>query len=361
MSAGEASVAAHRPAGDRSLQQAVAIALLAAALVFVCILAIGVGPAALPPGRVLAILAAGPHGTAYPLGDTVIVWQIRLPRVLMGALIGATLALAGAVMQGLFRNPLADPGIVGVSSGAALGAVAMIVLGGGPLAPVALLLGPYALLVAAFVGGLLATLVLYVIATRGGLTSVATMLLAGIALGAFAAALTGLMIFGSTDTQLRDITFWSLGGLGGLTWTKLFVTAPVMLAILVAAPVLARGLDALVLGEAEAFHLGFRVQRLKRLAIFLVAAATGAAVAVSGSIGFVGIVVPHLLRLAVGADHRFLLPASALGGGVLLVLADMGARTLVAPAELPIGIITATLGAPFFLWLLLQRRALTGV
>lgn len=350
-----------RSLGDRSHDQAVAIAILAAAVVVAGIIALGVGPASLSPSRVVAILAAGPQATDYPLGETVIVWQIRLPRILLGGLIGAALALAGAVMQGLFRNPLADPGIVGVSSGAALGAVAMIVLGSGLLSPFAMLLGAFALPAAAFAGALAATVVLYVIATRDGMTSVATMLLAGIALAAFAAAITGFLIFRSDDTQLRDITFWTLGGLGGTTWEKLAATGPIMLAVLVAAPFLARGLDALALGEAEAFHMGLKVERLKRLAIFLVAAATGAAVAVSGIIGFVGIVVPHLLRLAVGADHRFLLPASALGGALLMLFADMAARTLVAPAELPIGIITAALGAPFFLWLLLKRRDFDGV
>ncbi|MBO0902934.1 FecCD family ABC transporter permease [Jiella sonneratiae] len=360
MSGRAGGLAAVRPAGDRRFDEAVALIVLLAGVVLVGILALGVGPSGLSPARVLDILRAGPQTADFPSGEVIIVWQIRLPRILMGALIGAVLALAGAVMQGLFRNPLADPGIVGVSSGAALGAVAMIVLAGGPLAGIAALLGSYALPLAAFCGGLAATCLLYAIATRGGITSVATMLLAGIAIGAFSAAIMGFLIFSSNDTQLRDITFWSLGGLGGATWQKLFVAGPVMLAVVAAAPFLARGLDTMVLGEAEAFHMGLKVERLKRLSIFLVAAATGAAVAVSGIIGFVGIVVPHLLRLAVGANHGFLLPASALAGALLLILADMGARVLVAPAELPIGIITAALGAPFFLWLLLRRRDLTG-
>ena len=207
---------------------------------------------------------------------------------------------------------------------------------------------------------LMATLILYAIATREGLTSVATLLLGGIALAAFAAALMGYLAFLSDDTQLRDITFWNLGGLGGVNWEKVAISGPIMLLVAASSPMLARGLDALVLGEAEAFHMGLRVERLKRLAILLVATATGVAVAVSGTIGFVGIVVPHLLRLGVGADHRFLLPASCLGGALLLLVADVGARLLVAPAELPIGIITAAIGAPFFLWLLMRRRDFEG-
>ncbi|MER0238411.1 iron ABC transporter permease [Fulvimarina sp. MAC8] len=340
--------------------QAITLVGLTFAVLVFTILAVGIGPSSLPPERVVAILFAGPNAENYPIGDIVIVWQIRLPRVIMAILVGAMLALGGAVMQGLFRNPLAEPAILGVSTGAALGAVSMIVLSNGLLAPVAMLLGTFSLPVAAFAGALTATSILYMIATREGSTSVATMLLAGIALAAFAAAIMGYLVYLSDDAQLRDITFWNLGGLGGVTWQKVLVCAPLMLMVIAVAPVLARGLDALVLGEAEAFHLGVRVQGLKRSAVVLVAAATGVAVAVSGVIGFVGIVVPHVLRLAVGADHRFLLPASCLGGALLLLVADIGARLLVAPAELPVGIITAAIGAPFFLWLLMRRRALMG-
>ena len=344
------------PDGDRSRQAALVLCILGLMLLATAVVALGVGPSGIPPGRVLDILMAGPGAGRAPSGEVLIVWQIRMPRVLIGMLVGASLAVAGAVLQGLFRNPLADPGLVGVSSGAALGAVSMIVIGGTLLAPVSALLGAYALPLAAFLGGLVATSLLYVIATRNGRTSIATMLLAGIALGAFAAAGTGLLIFRSSDQQLRDVTFWTLGGLAGSSWPKLAVSGPIMALVLLAAPILARGLNAIVLGEAEAFHLGVPLQRLKRLAIFLVAAATGAAVATVGVIGFVGIVVPHLLRLAMGPDHRPLLPACALLGAVLLLLADMAARTLAAPAEVPVGIITAAIGAPFFLWMLLRQR-----
>ena len=199
------------------------------------------------------------------------------------------------------------------------------------------------------------TLALYLIATREGRTSVATMLLAGVALGALAGSLTGLLAFISDDRQLRDLTFWSMGSLGGASWTKLSAIAPIIIPLLLAMPLLARGLNGLMLGEAEAYHLGIPVQRIKAMAILLVALAVGASVAAAGLIGFVGIVVPHLVRLAVGPDHRLLLPLSALGGAILLVGADIVARLVVAPAELPIGIVTAAIGAPFFLWLLLRR------
>ena len=264
-------------------------------------------------------------------------------------------------MQGLFRNPLADPGIVGVSAGAGLGAALFIVLGSTMLAPVMAGLGIYAIPLAAFAGGLMTTLLLYRIGTRGGFTSIATVLLAGIALGALTGALTGLLVFVADDHQLRDLQFWSLGSLAGTNWQKIASAAPIILVMLLATPLLARGLNGLALGEAAAAHIGIRVQRLKNISILLVAAATGASVAVSGGIGFVGIVVPHLLRLTIGPDHRFLLPAAALLGASLLIGADTLARTIVAPAEMPIGIITAFVGAPFFLWILLRNRGLTGL
>jgi iron complex transport system permease protein len=204
---------------------------------------------------------------------------------------------------------------------------------------------------------LVTTLLLYRIATRNGQTSVATMLLAGIALGAMTMALTGVLIYMADDRQLRDLTFWGMGSLSGATWIKITAAGPIILLSLVAMPFMARGLNAITLGEAAAFHMGIPVQRLKTIAIVTVAGATGASVAVSGGIGFVGIVVPHLLRMVIGPDHRYLLPASALLGGSLLIFADVLARTLVVPAELPIGIITASVGGPFFLWILLRQRS----
>lgn len=299
---------------------------------------------------------AGPD--AIPSRDLLIVESIRLPRVVMGLLVGAALAVSGAVMQGIFRNPLADPGLAGVSAGAGLGAAAMIVLGGSLALPMAGVVGFAALPAAAFLGGLTTTLILYALSTRLGRTSIATMLLAGIALGALSGAATGLLVYMADDKQLRDITFWSMGSLGGATWPRIATLAVVLAACFAVLPFLARGLNALALGEAAAWHMGISVERLKRSAIVIVAAMTGVSVAVSGGIGFVGIVVPHVLRLAIGPDHRFLLPASALLGGALLVLADAVARTAAAPAELPIGIVTALAGAPFFLWLLLRRRSI---
>ncbi|MCB2052370.1 MAG: iron ABC transporter permease, partial [Novosphingobium sp.] len=200
------------------------------------------------------------------------------------------------------------------------------------------------------------TLILYRVATRQGRTSIATMLLAGIALSALAMALTGVLVFVADDRQLRDLTFWQLGSLAGATWPKVAASSPIILLGIVAAPFMSRGLNALALGEATAAHLGVPVQRLKHVTIIMVSAVVGACVAISGGIGFVGIVVPHLLRLFIGPDNRYLLPASALLGAIMLMAADAVSRTIVAPAELPIGIVTAAVGAPFFLWILLRRR-----
>ncbi len=334
------------------------IALLAVAVVVASATSLTAGASDASALAVVAHWAGIADAGAISPRDLLIVEQIRLPRVVMGLLVGASLGISGAVMQGIFRNPLADPGLAGVSAGAGLGAAAMIVLGGSLALPVAGLITYAALPVAAFMGGLITTVILYSLSTRLGRTSIATMLLAGIALGALSGAATGVLVYTADDKQLRDLTFWSMGSLGGATWQKIATIGFVLTASLAALPFMAKGLNALALGEAAAWHMGVPVERLKRTAIVIVAAMTGASVAVSGGIGFVGIVVPHVLRLAIGPDHRFLLPASALLGGALLVLADSVARTVVSPAELPIGIITALAGAPFFLWLLLRRRSI---
>ncbi|MGO4707332.1 FecCD family ABC transporter permease [Microvirga sp. 2MCAF38] len=339
-------------------QHSLVLGMLAMLLVGVSLVALNFGASGIATKRIFAILVSvfgADVGTTG--GDALIVLQVRLPRLLLGLLIGAALASSGALMQGLFRNPLADPGLVGVSAGASLAAAATITLGDRLVGTL-----PFSMLpLGAFAGGLFTTLGLYLVATRTGRTSVATMLLAGVAFGALGGALMGLLSYLSDDRQLRDLTFWSLGSLSGATWTKVIGVVPFVAPALLAMPFLARGLNALALGEAEAFHLGASVQRVKALAIFLVAVSVGASVASAGVIGFVGIVVPHILRLLAGPDHRLLLPASALLGAALLTGADIVARTIVAPAELPIGILTAAIGAPFFLWLLLRRQRNMGL
>ncbi len=355
-----ASARSRAAPGDRRARARAVVWLSAGALFLAMGCSLFIGPSSVDLSSILGKLLYGGASENALLNarESLILFDIRLPRTLLGCLVGAGLAVSGAMMQGLFRNPLADPGLVGVSSGASLAAVMVIVLSSSVLAPVAGLLSYYTLPLAAFIGGLATTSGLYVISSRGGRTSVATMLLAGIALAAITGAVTGLLIFMSTDDQLRDFTFWSLGSLGGATWTSVLVCAPFVLVILLAIPLVAKALNALVLGEAEALHMGISVQRVKRLIILLVACATGATVAVSGAIGFVGLVAPHLLRLTIGPDHRYLLPAAACGGAVLILLADMAARIVVAPAELPIGIIMALIGGPVFISILLRQRSL---
>jgi iron complex transport system permease protein len=340
--------------GDRTRQGVVVLLLLALLLVVSCLVSIGVGPTGVGLGDLWIYLS----GDAASLSsqERVILEAVRLPRTALGILVGAALAVSGAMMQGLFRNPLADPGIVGVTSGAGLAAVAAIVLGNTVLAPVSLLFGNQFLPLMAFFGALFNTWLLYMIGTRQGRTSTTALILSGIAIGALSLALMGLLIVMADDRQLRDITFWNLGSLGGATFGRVISILPFVAVVLAIIPFVARGLDALILGDAAAFHMGIPVQRLKRVVIIAVAAACGSTVAVAGSIGFVGIVVPHLLRLAMGPSHRFLLPGSALGGAALMLIADSVARTVAAPAELPIGIITALFGAPIFLFLLLGRQ-----
>lgn len=284
-----------------------------------------------------------------------ILLDIRLPRILMAIFVGAVLASTGAVMQGLFRNPLADPSLIGVSSGASVGASLMIVTAGGFIQSGALV-GLSLVAVGAFVGGFTATLLVYRLATSGIGTSVTTMLLAGIAIAALAGALNSLLSYFSDNDMLRQISLWQMGNLSGASWLKVGIMGSAALLLLILFPRESRALNALLLGESEARHLGIDVQRVKQRLILLTALGVGISVALAGLVGFVGLIIPHMVRLAIGPDHRWLVPASALAGATLLVIADSLARIVVIPAELPTGILTALLGAPFFVVLLLQQR-----
>jgi iron complex transport system permease protein len=285
-----------------------------------------------------------------------VILDVRLPRLILGFMVGAVLAVSGAILQGLFRNPLADPGLIGVSAGASLAAIAVIVLGGTWLGGWIDLAGVWALPIAAFVGGSGTVFLAWRIARRAGQTSVATLLLAGIAINAVAGAGTGLLTFYASDQELRSLTFWTMGSLGHAAWDDVAMAAPWLILALLASPFLARPLDAFLLGEQVVGHLGYNTDWTKRAAILVAGLGVGAAVAVSGLIGFVGLVVPHLVRQLLGAGHRVVLPASALAGGTLLVGADCLARVVVAPAELPIGLMMALIGGPFFLLILLRTR-----
>lgn len=332
---------------------------LAAALVVSVLLASGVGAVAIAPMQSVAIIAdrlGVELGVPFTEQQRAVLLTIRLPRVLFGALIGAGLAMAGATMQGVFRNPLADPGIIGVSSGAALAAVLCIRANGWLFGKAGGAPATYQLPIAAFLGGGVAVYVVYRLARREGTLSVGLLLLAGIALAMLTEALRGALIFAATDDQLRSVTFWSLGSLGAASWVNLALVALLALPAMALLGRLARPLDALLLGEAEARHLGFDVTTITRTAMLAATLIVGSAVAFAGIVGFVGLVAPHLIRLAAGPSHRTLLPGAALLGACLVVLADLLARTVVSPAEMPLGVVTASLGAPCFLWLLLRER-----
>ncbi|MEA3356246.1 MAG: iron chelate uptake ABC transporter family permease subunit [Candidatus Bipolaricaulota bacterium] len=325
------------------------LALLILLALIVVVFAVVVGPVDIPIGETLSYLI-GRGGLVKRAQPThyLIISDIRLPRVLLGLLVGWSLALAGGTMQGLFKNPLASPYVLGVASGASAGA-ALVAL----LRPHGALLLP----LGAFVGGALAVTIVYRIAQRHRRgTSIYTLILAGVAVGAMFSALTSFMIFLTSRSQrLTDIIFWTMGGLGRGNWPAVYVLAPI--AILSSLVILAfsRDLNALSLGEESAFHLGINPERSNRILLGVSTLLTSAAIAGTGTIGFVGLITPHIMRLILGPDHRWLLPASGVAGGIFLVLADMLARTVVQPAELPVGVITAFVGAPFFLWLLRTR------
>lgn len=331
-------------------------------LVLVCLLPTAVfiallsGPVFISPLQFLEVVA-NPNASAHAQ-DVIILSAIRLPRLLLGCFIGASLAVCGAALQGLFRNPLADPSLIGVTSGASAGASCVIVLGGAWLDGAAGGLPLVAL--GASVGGFIAVVIVYRIATTPGGTAVATMLLAGIAISAVAGALNNLFSYFADNDMLRRISLWQMGSLDGANWERVAIAAAVAFLLMIILPRQSTALNALLLGEPEARHLGIDVERLKRRLIVLTAIGVGSAVAVAGVIAFVGLVIPHVVRLLIGPDHRFVLPASAIAGGILVVLADSVARVVVAPAELPTGILTALIGAPVFFSLLWHQRGLNG-
>lgn len=284
-----------------------------------------------------------------------VVSQIRLPRALLAMTVGSLLGICGAATQGLFRNPLADPSLIGVTAGASAGA-AVTIFFAGSFAALQGISGLALISAGAFIGGAAAVILVYSLATSSNGTSVATMLLAGIAITAIAGGLTSLVEFFADNEMLRRISLWRMGGLDGASYQRASIAGAMMALSLLLLPRFATALNALLLGESEARHLGISVQSIKIKIIVLVALAIATSVALAGTIAFVGLVVPHIIRLMIGPDHRYLLPMSALGGAVLLLLSDTVARTLFAPIELPVGLVTALLGAPFFISLLRQRH-----
>jgi len=332
---------------------------LAAVLVVAVVMSLTLGAADLDAGKVaLALLSRLPGlerlDPGLTSGQETIVFDLRLPRLALALLVGAALSVAGVVMQAFFQNPMAAPSIIGISSGASFGATLAVVTGVGVG-----IAGLGAVPIAAFVGALVATVLVYVLSRRGGRTPVGVLLLTGVAMGSLMSALAALVLVTGQDPSRRDldqVVYWMLGSVAGKTWTHVLVVLPYVGTAGVLTWIFGRDLNVLTLGDETAWYLGLNVEQVRLILLALSSLLTAAAVAVSGVIGFIGLVVPHLMRILAGPDHRTLLPASAVAGGTLLVLADVVARTMVAPTEIPVGIITSLLGAPFFLYLLHRRR-----
>ena len=363
-SAGAAPAAAPgRPAARRAggrLAPRTALLLGAALVVAALVFGSTQGAYAMAPAQLwqvlLQLFTGGAQAGAQAGADYLVFANIRLPRLLLGLVAGGGLGLAGALMQGVFRNPLADPGLIGVSSGAALAAAATIVLGGLWFPDLPRSLGSWTLVGMAFAGGLGVTLLIYALAQAGGGTRMGLMLLAGIAINALAMAGLGYLSFVSSDERLRNLQMWLLGSLGGARWSAVGLVGCVVLLASCLGLALARPLNAIALGEAQAALLGVPVERTKRLAVLVTALVVGAVTAATGMIGFIGLVAPHWVRMVAGPDHRVVLPGSALLGAALVVSADAVARTIVQPAELPLGVLTAFIGVPLFLAMLRQFR-----
>ena len=334
------------------------IVLMSISLLLVIIMATGTGALSIKPLQVVAILLEKLGlriPVAYDDNMPAILWMIRLPRVILAVLIGAGLAVAGAALQGLFRNPLADPTLIGVSAGASFTAVLMILL----QASVPLLRNMYLMNLATFAGAFVTALIVFRISRTAGQAVMTTMLLAGVAINALCNAMTGFLTYNANEEQLRSITFWTLGSLGGASWQTVSGVLPFILIPVLLLPRTAQALNVFALGEREAMHSGVKTAALKTQLIIYATMAVAAGVAVAGIIGFVGLVVPHIIRQIAGPDHRIVVPCSALTGAILLTLADLISRTVAAPAEVPVGIVTALVGTPVFIWLIIKQKKLS--
>ena len=341
----------------RARRAAVVVTILAASLVLAGLISAGTGQLHVAPDEVFGSLmhkmglGIGPM-PSHPNGDAVL-WNIRFPRLVMGLLVGAALGVSGAVMQGVFGNPLAEPGVIGVSSGAAVGACAVIVFGW-------TFAGSLTIAAAAFATALITTMLVYFLSRRDGRTEVVTLVLMGIAVTAVCGGLIAYLVFLGDTASREQIVFWQLGSFNGSRWQHVAIAAPCILGGLAGLLLLSRQLDLLALGERPARHLGVNVERLRVTSIVLVTVCVAAAVAFSGIIMFVGLVIPHVVRMLIGPGHAILVPASALGGALVLTIADLFARTAIDYADLPIGMLTALIGGPFFFWLLMRARAQAG-
>lgn len=343
----------------RDSRNAVIISSLGVLLFITVLFSLTVGAVSVPLQDVIIILLqkVGLFSSVSVDGmHDVVLSSIRLPRISMTILIGASLGVCGASLQGLFRNPLVEPGLIGVSGGSAASVVLLIVFGSSAIFVQSKGLLFHTVPVVAFAGGLLATVLVLRLSSYAGKTNIAVLILVGVAINALAGAVIGLAIFYADENQLRTFTFWTLGDLGGASWAGLIVAAPLLILSTITLLFFSPSLNALALGEAEAYHMGVDVENTKRIIIFCCALGVGVSVSMAGIIGFVGLVVPHLVRVLFHSDNRLVLPASVLGGAWLLIIADLISRTIVTPSELPIGVVTALIGSPFFIALLMKAK-----
>ena len=341
---------------ERSLRQNLAHPISISLLVIGFVLSISIGAMPLSLGQIADDLLSFSSPANYSLGTNVLL-EIRLPRTLLAMAVGAALGICGAAMQALFRNPLADPGLIGVAGGGAFGAVVIIVLGNAIAPNFMTYFGSYALPIGAMLGCLGVCGIIYKLSNRQGQFTIITLLLAGIAVNAIVGSLIGILTLISTDAELRELTFWTMGSLGGNSWSLSLPVFALILISLVGLNRLAKPLNLYLLGEAQAQHLGVPVAKLKKQVFLFTAIAIGAAVSISGMIGFVGFVIPHLVRILIGPDHKYLFPTSMLLGASFLTLTDIIARVAISPAELPIGLVTSALGGPFFLYVLYKQTS----
>jgi iron complex transport system permease protein len=327
-------------------------------LAFTICLSLSLGAMPIPIREVIETLAnaLGLSGAKSDAVNQGVILFIRLPRVIMGILVGAALGISGAAIQGIFRNPLAEPSLIGISAGASLMAVLIIAFETLLFSGLSEILGYYLLAFGAFSGAGITAMLVYHLSKTNGQPSVSTMLLTGIAINALAGALTGLVTYLADEQKLRSITFWMMGSLGGATWKNVTCLFPFVLIPLIGLPLLARGLNLFAIGESQVSLTGLDPDRIKIWVVILSTMAVGASVSVSGIIGFIGLLIPHMTRLLGGVDHRFVLPVSALMGALVLSIADMVSRMIVQPIELPIGVVTALMGAPVFLYILIRDK-----
>ena len=352
----EVTVPSIRCARMRMWGNAGIFAGLGTALLLTAFAALAVGPVNLTLSQVIA----GLGGDMNERG-AIIVSHIRAPRLLLGLVVGSALALSGCALQGVLRNPLADPGLIGISAGAAVGAISVIVLKDAFLAFMPGPLQVFLLPIFAFAGSGIVTMIIFSLSRRGGAISIATLILAGVAMNAIAGAIIGSLVYISDDQQLRDLTFWTMGSLGSSNWTLVMIAAAIVTPTAILFLRMGRALDLFQLGERAAYHSGLNTERAKRNVAIFSALAVGAATAVAGPIGFIGLIAPHMARLLVGPRHALVLPAAILLGATLLLLADLAVRNVVPPAEPPIGLATSMIGGPFFLWLLMTRMKKGGL